>query len=186
MGPPGEQDQHPWEDEMKKATMFALALLAAPMAVEAQSASGTVGASATILAYLDVQNVSDLDFGSIAAGSGATLTPGAVPGTGSLGVLQIDHNSEVIVSAVVPAFLTLAGAPNLPVTFDCGYSAASSGALSGAAAACNALPNQAGNGDGTTRTSYIQVGGDISAANTAARIPGTYSGSLIFTVTANY
>jgi spore coat protein U-like protein len=171
---------------MKKATMFALALLTAPMAVEAQSASGTVNASATILAYLDVQNVSDLDFGSIAAGSGATLTPGTVPATGSLGVLQIDHNSEVIVTATVPTFLTLSGAPNLPVTFSCGYAATPSGTLSGSAAACNALPNRAGNGDGTTRTSYIQVGGDISSANTTNRIPGTYTGSLVFTVTANY
>ncbi|HET9949194.1 MAG TPA: hypothetical protein VFQ22_09760, partial [Longimicrobiales bacterium] len=84
---------------MKKMTILALALMAAPVGVAAQSASGTVSATATILGYLDVQNVSDLDFGSIAAGSGATLTPGTVPATGTLGVLQIDHNSEVSVSA---------------------------------------------------------------------------------------
>jgi len=171
---------------MKKATLFALAVLAAPLAAEAQSASGTVNASATILAYLDVQNVSDLDFGSIAAGSGASLTPGSSPATGTLGVLQIDHNSDVIVSAVVPTALSLSGAPDMPVSFSCGYSAAASGALSGSAAACNALPNRAGNGNGTTRTSFLQVGGDITAANTTNRVPGTYTGALVFTVTANY
>lgn len=171
---------------MKKATLLALALLAAPMVAEAQSASGTVNASATILAYLDVQNVSDLDFGTIAAGAGATMTPGVVPGSGTLGVLQIDHNSDVSVAAAVPAFLTLAGAPNLPVNFSCGYSPAAAGALSGAATACGALPNQTGNGDGTTRTSYIQVGGSISGVDTTDRMPGTYTGSLVFTVTAVY
>ena len=56
---------------MNKKLLFALALLATPVGVAAQSASGTVNASATILAYLDVQNVSDLDFGNIAAGSSA-------------------------------------------------------------------------------------------------------------------
>jgi hypothetical protein len=175
---------------MKKVAMLALGLMVAPVAVEAQSASGTVNATATILAFLNVQNVSDVNFGSIAAGAAATLTPGTTPATGTLGVLRINHNSNVNVSASVPADLTLVGGsgsePTLPVTFSCGYSVAASGALSGAAAACNSLPNRAGNGDGTTRTSYVQVGGSIAAAATTDRLPGTYTGSLVFTVVAVY
>ncbi len=176
---------------MNKKLLFALALLATPVGVAAQSASGTVGASATILAYLDVQNVSDIDFGAIPAGSGSTLTPGVVPTTGTLGVLRVDHNSDVSVSASLPTGgLSLVGGsgtePKLPVSFNCGYSSAASGALEGSSYGCDLAPNRAGNGDGTTRTSYIQVGGSISSADTTDRIPGTYTGSLVFTVVAVY
>ena len=81
-------------------------------AASAQSATGTVSASATVLAYLDVTKVDDVAFGQINPGSGATLTPGGSVGTGqSLGVLKIDHNSDVIVAASVPSALSLSGAP---------------------------------------------------------------------------
>lgn len=167
-------------------TIAATALLAADEAA-AQTASGTVNASATVLAYLDVNNVSDLNLGSITPGAAATVTPGAAVGAGqAMGVLKIDHNSDVIVSAALPAGLSLAGAPDLPVSFSCGYSSAAGGALDGAAAACTALPNRAGNGDGSTKVSYIQLGGAILGADTSGRIPGTYTGSVVFTVTATY
>jgi hypothetical protein len=177
---------------MKKIILWALAgvLAVAPSVASAQSASGTVNASATILAYLDVQNISDMDFGNVTAGTAATLTPGSTPASGTLGVLEIDHNSDVSVSASLPSGgLSLVGnptAPKLPVTFSCGYSDAQSGALSGSATACTSLPNRSGNGDGTTTTSYIQVGGSITSTNTTGRIPGTYTGSLVFTVPAVY
>ena len=44
----------------------------------------------------------------------------------------------------------------------------------------------AGNGDGSTKTSYIQIGGSILAADTSNRMPGTYTGSVVFTITATY
>lgn len=176
---------------MKKSivtwSLAAAALFAAGQEASAQSATGNVSASATVLAYLDVSKVNDVGFGQINPGSGAALTPGAAVGAGqSLGVLKIDHNSNVIVSASVPSALSMAGAPDLPVSFTCGYSAAASGALDGSAAACNALANRAGNGNGSTKTSYIQIGGSILAANTSNRMPGTYTGSLVFTITATY
>jgi len=167
------------------------AALVLPAGGAAQSANGTVGASATILAYLDVQKLADLDFGSINAGSAATLTPGTLPGAGSLGVLQLDHNAEVSLSVSLPAGgLTLVGGsgtePKLPVSFECGYSTASSGALDAVAVSCSALPNRLGNDDGSARTSYIQIGGDIGAGDTTGRIPGTYTGQVVFTVTSVY
>lgn len=179
---------------MKKLSLSLLGaavLAAAPVALEAQSATGTVNASATVLAYLDVQKVADVDFGSVAAGSAATLTPGTAPGAGSLGVLEIDHNSDFSVSVSLPAGgLTLVGGsgtePTLPVSFTCGYSAAQSGALDGSASACSALVNRTGNGDGTTKTSYVQIGGSIASGDTTSRIPGTYTGQLVFTFTAVY
>lgn len=162
---------------------------ALPAAARAQSAAASLDATATVLAFLDVQNVADVDFGNINAGSGATLTPGSSPGSGALGILQIDHNSDVSVSASLPSGLThttIATAPDLPASFTCGFSTNSSGALDGSAGACTSLANRSGNGDGTLRTSFIQVGGAIAAAATADRIPGTYSGQLVFTVTAVY
>jgi hypothetical protein len=177
---------------MKKVAMFALGLMvAAPMAAQAQSGSATVNATATILAFLDVATVSPVAFGNIAAGAAATLTPGTTPATGSLGVVRINHNSNVSVSASLPTGgLSLVGGsgsePTLPVTFSCGYSSTAGGALEGAAAACTGLPNRTGNGNGTTRTSYVQVGGSIASGDTTNRIPGTYSGSLVFTVVAVY
>lgn len=168
-------------------SLAAAAALAATNDVAAQSATGTVNASATVLAYLNVSKVSDVAFGQINPGASATLTPGGAVGAGqSLGVLQMDHNSDVIVSAVVPGVLTMAGAPDLPVSFSCGYSTAASGALDGAAGGCNALANRTGNGDGSTKTSYIQMGGSILAADTSNRMPGTYTGSIVFTITATY
>ena len=175
-----------------KKTILALTLAAAASLVStddasAQSATGTVSASATVLAYLDVTKVDDVAFGQINPGSGAALTPGAAVGAGqSLGVLKVDHNSDVIVAATVPGVLTMGGAPDLPVSFSCGYSTAASGALDGASAACGALPNRTGNGDGSTRVSYIQIGGSILAGDTSDRMPGTYTGSLVFTITATY
>lgn len=174
----------------KTILMLGLALML-PGVAAGQVANGTVGASATILAYLDVTNVADLDFGSINAGASATLTPGVVPGTGTLGVLQMDHNSEVSVSVSLPAGgLTLVGGgggePLLPVTFTCGYSPASSGALDTGVGACTALGNRPGNGDGSTRSTFVQVGGSIGSADTTGRIPGTYTGNLVFTVTSIY
>lgn len=178
---------------MRKAitTLVALGMLM-PAAVQAQSANATVGATATVLAYLDVTKVTDVDFGSINPGAAANLTPGVAPGSGQLGILQMDHNSDVSVSVSLPVggLLLDGGAPGdlLPATFSCGYSVAAAGALDGAAVpvACTALANRSGNGDGTTRTSYVQIGGDISSADTTNRLPGTYRGDLVFTVNALY
>ena len=176
---------------MKKSiiiwSLAAAAMCLTSEGASAQSATGTVSASATVLAYLDVTKVDDVAFGQINPGSGATLTPGASVGAGqSLGVLKIDHNSDVIVSASVPSALKLTGAPDLPVSFSCGYSASASGSLDSGAAGCNAMANRTGNGDGTTKTSYIQIGGAITSANTTDRVPGTYTGSVVFTITATY
>lgn len=154
---------------------------------EAQSASAGVTASATVLAHLVVERESDLAFGTLNPGDGASLTPGSAPGAGqTLGVIRIEHNSAVSVSAALPSELTLAGNPGLPVSFQCGYSASAGGALDGSATACDALPNRPAVTNGTTRTSYVQIGGAIAGAETLNRAPGTYTGTLTFTVNAVY
>lgn len=176
---------------MKKSliawSLVATAMFLTSQNLSAQSANGTVSATATVLAFLDVTKVDDVAFGQINPGSGAALTPGGSVGAGqSLGVLKIDHNSDVIVSASVPSGLSLSGAPDLPVSFTCGYSTSASGALDSGVTGCNSMANRTGNGDGSTVTSYIQIGGAILAADTSNRIPGTYTGSVVFTITATY
>lgn len=172
----------------KIAAMAMSAALAMPMAAQAQTAVASVGASATVEANLQVTSLQDLAFGTLTPGSGAVITPGSAPGGAGqqMGVLQIDHNSDLIVSAVVPAGLSLAGFPDLPVAFSCGYSNTAAGALSGAAAGCNALPGVTYAGVGAQVTTYVQMGGTILGADTNNRAPGIYTGSVVFTVTANY
>lgn len=133
-----------------------------------------------------VTKLADLDFGTIAPGSGATITPGTVPtGTGqSMGALKIDFNSGASVAGPTASGLSLSGAPDLPVTFSCGYSLTQTGALSGSATACSAVPNLTYTGTGASVTRYLQVGGSINAADTSNRVPGTYTANLQFTVTA--
>lgn len=170
----------------KIAAILLGAVLAAPAALQAQSANGTVTASATIEAILQVSNVGNLAFGNITPGSGATVTPGS--GSGSLGVLEVLHNAELSVTASVPAALdhaTEAGA-TLPVTFSCGWSDSANGALTGGEQACASLGNRTGPADGTPVTSYVQVGGSIAAGDTSNRVPGTYRGTLTFTFQAVY
>ncbi len=176
---------------MTKKTLIlagaALATLATVGPVSAQSANASVDASATIEAYLDVTQEADVGFGTIQPAAGATLTPGAAPGAGqSLGRLRINHNSSVSVAASLPTGLSLAGFPDLPVAFTCGFSASPTGALDGAATGCDAVANRAANGDGSARLSYLQIGGSILAADTQDRAPGTYTGTLVFTITAVY
>lgn len=183
--PVGNPDER--TDTMKKTLgILGISLLAAAP-VQAQSQAGTVNASATVQAFLAVSNQSDLAFGTIAAGGSASVLPGAAPGAGqTLGSLRVDHNSDVSVSVTVPAGLSMGAAPVLPVTFSCGWSLSPTGALIGSAAACNSLPNRVGLGTGAAGTTYLQVGGSISSASTTNRLPGTYTGSLTFTIAAQY
>lgn len=166
-------------------------LTAAAMAVgsegaAAQSTSASVDASATIEAFLDVTTEQDLAFGSILPAAGATLTPGVAAGAGqSLGRLRIQHNAAVSVSATLPTGLSMTGQPDLPVSFTCGFSDTPTGAVLGVTA-CDAIANHSSNGDGSARVSYLQVGGEILASDTVDRTPGTYTGTLVFTVAAVY
>src|SRR5690606_32486463 len=110
---------------------------------------------------------SDLDFGVITPGAAASVLPGGPPAGGqTLGALQVDHNSDVMVSAVVPAALLHTVSGNaLPVSFSCGYSTSATGALLGSASACDALGAIAHPDDGSPATTYLQVGGSIAGTD---------------------
>jgi len=171
---------------MKKLAVLMLALCAAPQLVEAQSSgSGDVAATATVLSVLTVTEVEDLDFGDVTPGTAVTVAPG---GAGLLGALQIDHNADFDVSVSPPPTLVGPSPGGLPVDFSCGYAAASTGPLFGAAApvACTALPTRTGPGDGSTGTTFLQVGGTILGPSSLGILPGVYSGTMTFTVTSPF
>lgn len=167
--------------------LFAVGTFAGAERAQAQSASASVEASAVIEAFLDVTHEQDLAFGNILPAAGTTLTPGTAPGAGqAFGRLRIQHNSAIAISATLPTGLSLAGFADLPVSFTCGFADTPGGTVSGSVSACDALPNHAANGDGSTRTSYLEVGGGILAGDTQDRAPGIYTGTLVFQVTAVY
>lgn len=167
---------------MRKAIggLVVLAALGAPAAASAQS--GTVNATATIVGALTVVNSGDLDFGAIVPGTGAVVAPGAAAGAGqSLGHLRIDHSSNFTVSSTVPTQLT--GPDVIDVTFECGYSAAQNGALTGGSFDCAAPNASPATVLGTATVTYLQVGGTILGGDTTGKPAGTYTGSLTFTFT---
>ena len=172
--------------KMVGALVLAAALIA-PAGLSAQTQSGTVNATARILAVLNVSHAGDLNFGDIVPGNGASVVPGSAPsGPGqALGALRIQHNSDFSVSASVPSHLTL-GAEQVAVSFTCGYSASATGAVIGSTAPCASMPNRGTAASSTTSTEYLQVGGSIAAAETSSKTPGTYTGSLTFTFTAQF
>jgi hypothetical protein len=155
-------------------------VLLAPAAVSAQT-SGDVQATARILASLTVTELTDLDFGGMLPGVGSTVAVGSA--SAGLGELQIDHDSDFSVVATVPTQL-LNGANFLDVAFVCGYSAASQGALTGASFDCGSPPQPGSPGSATT--TYLQVGGDITGANTTGKVPGDYTATLSFSFSAVY
>lgn len=158
-------------------------MLAAAVAVPAGASaqSGTVSATATILGTLTVTNDGDLDFGAIIPGSGSTVAPGGPPATGSLGHLRIDHTSNFTVTSSVPTQLT--GPDVINVTFQCGYSAAQNGALTGGTFDCGAPNGSPATTLGTATVTYLQVGGTILGGDTSGKPAGVYTGSLTFTFT---
>ena len=173
----------------KTALTLALAAAAAALApsAQAQTATGTVNVSARINAILTATVVENLNFGTAIAPNAGTVSvaTGTAPsGVGqTLGAIQISHNSDFS-TAVTSASTNLTnGTDNLPVAFNCAYSTSASGAVAtGSAALCSAMPNRASATLGTTQTTYLQVGGNLTVP--AGVQPGTYTGSISFLLTA--
>ncbi|HTE18344.1 MAG TPA: hypothetical protein VK689_08185, partial [Armatimonadota bacterium] len=100
---------------MKKLclTAAAVALLAAPSVLNAQDASADVTASARVEASLTAATTHQLKFGTLAMGSNSTLASSGASqaslsglSTAGLGQVQVQHNSNVGVTASVPSVLT--------------------------------------------------------------------------------
>lgn len=174
---------------MKKLalSLAALSLVAAP-ALSAQTATATVNASATVEASLTAATTHALKFGTLAMGASSTLassggSQASLSGlaTAGLGQIQVSHNSNVSVTAVIPAVLTNSvTSTTLAFSATCA-TATSSGGTGTDTGGCASFSFNAGT-PGTTQSTFVLIGGTVTGS--AAAGVGTFSGDLEFTFTA--
>lgn len=174
---------------MKKLalTAAAFALLGAPAALSAQ-ASADVTASARVEASLTAATTHQLKFGTLAMGSNSTLassgaSQASLSGltTAGLGQVQVQHNSNVGVTATVPAVLTNSVSGNTLAFAATCATASTSGGTGAAIADCSSFSFNAAT-PGTTQSTYVLVGGTVTG-DAAAGI-GDFTGTISFTFTA--
>lgn len=175
---------------MKKLCLTAAAavLLGVPAALNAQTATADVNASARVEASLTAATTHQLKFGTLAMGSNSTLassggTQAALSGltTAGLGQVQVAHNSNVGVTASIPAVLTNSvSGSTLAFSATCGTASTSGGA--GTAVASCAAFDLTSAAPGTVENTYVLVGGTVTGD--AAAGVGDFSGLIQFTFTA--
>jgi hypothetical protein len=174
---------------MKKLslTAAALALLAAPAALSAQVVAD-VTASARVEASLTAATTHQLQFGTLAMGASSTLassggSQAALSGlaTAGLGQVHVQHNSNVGVTATVPAVLTNSTtSQTLAFSASCATASTSGGAGTDTGG-CGSFGFTAGT-PGTVQSTYVLVGGTVTG-DAAAGI-GDFQGTIQLTFTA--
>lgn len=174
---------------MKKLALAAaaVALFSAPAALSAQTASADVTASARVEASLTAATTHQLKFGTLAMGSNSTLasngaSQAALSGltTAGLGQVQVQHNSNVGVTATVPTALTNSTGGSLAFAASCATTGTSGGTAT-AVANCSSFSINAGTA-GAVQSTYVLVGGTVTG-NAAAGV-GDFTGTISFTFTA--
>jgi hypothetical protein len=176
---------------MKKLalTAAALALFGAPAALNAQpGASADVTASARVEASLTAATTHQLKFGTLAMGTDATLTSAGASHsplsgltTAGLGQVQVQHNSNVGVTASVPTVLTNSTtSETLAFAATCA-TAATSGGTSTAVPDCTTFDITVTT-PGSVQSTYVLVGGTVTGDATAGI--GDFTGTISFTFTA--
>jgi len=173
---------------MKKLALAVAALSLFAMPAHAQTAAATVNASATVEASLTAATTHQLKFGTLAMGSSSTLassgaSQASLSGltTAGLGQIQVSHNSNVSVTATVPAALTNSvTGTTLGFAATCA-TASSSGGTGTDTGGCASFSFNAG-APGTTQSTFVLIGGTVTG-NAAAGV-GTFSGDVEFTFTA--
>lgn len=173
---------------MKKLALAvaALSLFAAPLA--AQTATATVNASARVEANLTAATTHQLKFGTLSMGTSSTLassgaSQAALSGlaTAGLGQIQIGHNSNVNVTATVPAVLTNSvSGTTLGFSATCA-TATTSGGTGTDTGSCASFSFSAGT-PGTVQSTYVLIGGTVTGS--AAAGVGDFTGDIEFTFTA--
>jgi spore coat protein U-like protein len=164
---------------MRKPLMVALAVatLALPFGLEAQTNQGTITASATVQTPLSVIELQDLAFGDVLPGVNKTV----LPGDASAGRLSISGEAGKEVSVdfgTLPTALASSGS-TMPITF--GSGSAGYGQFSGV------VDNTF---DPASGTSQFLLGGDLylflggTVQPPASQAAGIYSADV--TVTVNY
>jgi hypothetical protein len=172
---------------MKKLalTVAALSLFAIP--AQAQTVA-TVNASARVEASLTAATSHQLKFGTLAMGASSTLassgaSQSALSGltTAGLGQILVSHNSNVNVTATVPAVLTNSvSGTTLGFAATCA-TASTSGGTGTDTGGCGTFSFNAGT-PGTVQSTYVLIGGTVTGS--AAAGVGDFTGDIEFTFTA--
>jgi hypothetical protein len=172
---------------MKKLalTVAALSLFAIP--AQAQVVA-TVNASARVEASLTAATSHQLKFGTLAMGASSTLassgaSQSALSGltTAGLGQILVSHNSNVNVTATVPAVLTNSvSGTTLGFAATCS-TASTSGGTGTDTGGCGTFSFNAGT-PGTVQSTYVLVGGTVTGS--AAAGIGDFTGDIEFTFAA--
>ena len=176
---------------MKKLALSLLgaaAVAAAPTVASAQTATADVTASARVEASLTAATTNQLRFGTLAMGASSTLASSggaqaalSTPGAAGLGQVAVSHNSNVNVTATVPAtLLNSVTGQTLGFSASCATSN-SSGGTGTDTGGCGTF-NFAAAAPGTVQNTFVLVGGTVTG-NAAAGV-GDFAGTIAFTFTA--
>lgn len=174
---------------MKKFALAALgaaALIALPSIASAQStATGSIGATATVSTVLDFGTSPGIDFGQVTPGTTSASATGYIPFTRNVGV------SFTLPDGATTGLLTRAGGTETlqPAFSTCGVGTTNS-TITSAFTACGGTGITAASVVGTLAaptagpTSEFVIFTGTVAVPTAA-VPGTYSGTIKIMATAN-
>ena len=156
--------------------LAALGMLALPAAAQAQSITGSISASADIATVFSFGAPSPLNFGSIVPGTAATGS-GYIPLSRNVGVIYSLPDGATTGQLTGPG-------PAITPSYTCGVGSTSTTIVS-AFSSCNGTTSVLTLASPTgTLTEYVIFNGSLTAAQTNT-VPGTYSGTIRITATAN-
>lgn len=170
-----------------KRIIVGLLFLAAPAAMQAQTCTASPCNATDVVTKLKIKSSvafsagADLDFGSVAGGSTASVdAQGVTSSTGAAGSVILNANQAVTVTAAF-AQLTSAGMPNLSVTSpSCGYSSTATTSTTNTTL-FNCSTGYASSATGVSGL-RVWLGGQV--VTTASTPAGNYAGTA--TVTGTY
>lgn len=155
----------------------ALGMLALPAVAQAQSITGSITATADIATVFSFGAPSALNFGSVVPGAAATAS-GYIPLSRNVGVIYSLPDGATTGQLTGPAG-TLQ-----PTYTSCGVGTTSA-AITSPFSSCNGTSSVLTlAAPASTLTEYVIFNGSLSAAQTNIA-PGTYSGTIRVTATAN-
>jgi spore coat protein U-like protein len=154
----------------------ALGMLALPAAAQAQSITGSIAASADIATVFSFGGPAALNFGSVVPGTAANAS-GSIPLSRNVGVIYSLPDGANTGKLTGPG-------PAITPTYLCGVGTTSA-AITTAFSSCNATTSVLTlSAPAVVTTEYVIFQGSLSAAQTNT-VPGTYSGTIRVTATAN-
>lgn len=176
-----------------KTLLSAFAIVAVFATGALAQGTGTITASANVVADVTVDGVQNLNFGAILdtdADDGVTvsLTDAATDSLGKFDISGVTASSDLVLSISGPSVLTqsgpsgLASADDLPFSVTAKYTEAE-GDLDGTGANQEEFTSGTAEPTSVTATSYVYVGGTVGGS--AGTYNGTYSGDVTLSVYYN-